>query len=60
MIPEDVKNKPEKIQILKFGGVDSVNLEKEAKFWRKRFFDIPDIFCILIFAKLYFFQKKKR
>ncbi len=41
MIPDDIKKEAEKIEILKFRGVDFVNREKEIRYWRNIFFSVP-------------------
>ncbi len=41
MIPDEVKQKAEKIEILKFRGGDFVNREKEIRYWHRTFFGWP-------------------
>ncbi len=41
MIPEEIKKEAEKIEILKFRGIDFVNREKEIRYWRNVFFSVP-------------------
>ncbi len=41
MIPDEVKQKAKKIEILKFRGGDFVNREKEIRYWHRTFFGWP-------------------